>query len=208
MKTRFRVTLVVITILILLALGIFGYSKTLKKEEVQPKEVLENIEKFGYTLDSLDSEVFKLEFQTLKKIVEEDNIDYTLYAESLAKLFVIDLYTIETKINKNDVGGLEYIYSTKKDNYKLKMIDTLYKEVTDNSDSKRTQELPKVSAVSTSNQEEKEFLLGSNSVDSYQVVLDVEYQKDLGYDSKIQIILVKEGNKLSVAEFSSYQENE
>ena len=34
---------------------------------------------------------------------------------------------MNNKINKYDIGGIEYVYPSGVDNYKLKLTDTLYK---------------------------------------------------------------------------------
>ena len=52
----------------------------------------------------------KTEFDVLKANLESDTIDEEAYALSIAKLFIIDLYTMNNKINKYDIGGIEYVY--------------------------------------------------------------------------------------------------
>ena len=201
MKKSFKITLVLISILLLVAVGLFFLSKYLKQEDKEVKvEVMDSIADYGYTLDSLDSEVFKEEFLILKELLSLDNVDYDLYAKSLAKLFAIDLYTLETKIHKGDVGGAEYIHSTKKEVYKTKMMNEMYKELKDNSSNNRNQELPYVSSVEVIEAIQSKYKT-TEEVDSYEVTVEITYKKDMGYDSKIKVILVREDKKLVIAEF-------
>jgi len=202
MKKSFKTILVLIAVLILTLICLLVYSKGYKKDDsVSNREIKENIENFNYTLDTLDSDVFKTEFLNLKEILTKEEIDYDMYAKSIAKLFVIDLYTIDTKQNKSDVGGTEYIYSTKQNIYERKMMDTLYKEVKDNKEG-RKQQLPYVIEVKASEATIGEYEIDKKTVESYEVIVSVTYKEDIGYDSEIKLVMVRENEKLSIVEFS------
>ena len=114
MRKRYKIWLIVIIILIVITSGI-GISKIFfskKEPEKKPHNttsIISSIDKFGYTLDDRDTKYMQSEFKNLEDILASDPIDYQKYAESLAKLFVIDFYTLNNKVNKYDVGSLEYI---------------------------------------------------------------------------------------------------
>ena len=72
-------------------------------------------------------------------------------------MFVTDFYTLSTKVTNQDVGGLEFIYSKNKDNFKLKASDTLYKYIESNVYGDRKQKLPEV----------VEFVSCTSKVDGY-----------------------------------------
>lgn len=114
MSDRTRVILFSLVIVVVITLiGISSYFILKEKDETDvnnnPKTNVKSIEGYGITLDDLDSELYKSEFEVLKKNLESGNIDYDAYAESVAKMFVIDLYTIKNKVNKYDVGGVELV---------------------------------------------------------------------------------------------------
>ena len=101
------------------------------------------IEKYGYVLNDNVTTYYKDEFQKLKGLEEEDKI-----SEQVAKLFVIDLFSINYKVNKYEVTSAQYYYSDKREMFRNKVIDQLYNFVIDNSYDDRKQELPEVKEVS------------------------------------------------------------
>ena len=142
----------------------------------------------------------KDEFKKLKKNLESSNINYTEYAESISKMFVMDLYSLEAKKNMYDVGGVQFVYPDIRDNYKLNVTNTLYKYMKDNSDGKREQDLPMVKSVSIKNEDETKYKIGEEEFDGYKINLDIEYVKDLEYDKSAEIILVKKDKYLYIVE--------
>ena len=140
-----------------------------------------------------------IEFKKLEEVISQEEINYEEYAKAIAKLFVIDFYTLNNKINKYDVGSLEYILSDKKDMFKNKAMDTIYGDIIDNTYKDRVQDLPEVTAVEIINYEVTEITLNKNKVESYKLTMKYTYKKDLGYDKEGTIYLVKNNNKLEIA---------
>lgn len=159
-----------------------------------------SIKDFDYILYEDDIDIYKAEFKKLKKNLESSNINYTEYAESISKMFVMDLYSLEAKKNMYDVGGVQFVYPDIRDNYKLNVSNTLYKYMKDNSDGKREQELPMVKSVSIKNEDETKYKIGEEEFDGYKINLDIEYVKDLEYDKSAEIILVKKDKYLYIVE--------
>lgn len=209
MRKRYKCFLTIIVVLIILIIAITLYMRFFRKhpEEVTNiSNVVNNISKFNYTLDDRDSELMKEEFNNLKKILDKENIDYLEYAKSLSKLFVIDLYTIENKINKYDIGSIEYILDSEKDKFRNIILDSIYENVLDNSSHEREQELPAVKSINIDEIIESEYTNGENSVQSYEVKLSWDYIEELGYDNKALITLIKEDEKLFVVEYNQLKE--
>ena len=44
--------------------------------------------------------------------------------------------------------------------------------------------------------------MNDTTVNSYDVTLKVEYQKDLGYDKNVAVTLVKDGNNYSIVTYN------
>lgn len=136
MRKKYKVGLIVIGVLLLgvISLGVLRifYNDEEEKREVNVTSVISNISDYGYTLDDRDTDYMKEVFSELENILEALEIDYHAYAEALAKLFVIDFYTLENKINKYDIGSLEYILSSSVESFRLKAQDTIYRDVIDN----------------------------------------------------------------------------
>ena len=203
MKKKYKRILIIILIVVLLAIISFVIYKILlnNKTEEEVVNVVDSISEYGYNLDDRDTELMKSTYEELKNILNSDEIDYELYASALARLFVIDLFTMDNKINKYDVGGSEYVYPDALENFKLNVEDTLYKHMENNSSGKRKQELPEVSSIEVLSNETDEYTIGENSFDSYIVNLSWQYVSDLGYDNNALITLINLDNKLYVVEY-------
>lgn len=199
-----KIIIITILVLIIIACTIGTYYYFFKKEEPLPEpkkiEVLDKIIGFEYSLEDRDTSLYKDTFLELKKVLESETYEDKTYAELLAKLFVIDLYTIDNKISKYDVGALDFIYPEEKEKFGNKVMDTMYKLVEDNSTNTRRQELPIVKNVEITKTEEIKYKKGTTNLIGYQINMDISYEKDLGYDKKLAIILVKEENKMYVVQ--------
>ena len=205
MSKKYKNGLILIVILIVLV-TIIGVSKVFFKKENSKKpenktSIISNITDFGYTLDDRDTKYMKDTWKELEKILKEKEIDYDQYAESLAKLFIIDLYTLNNKINKYDVGSLEYILSDKQEMFKTKVMDTIYNDLIDNTYNDRVQELPEITNIEIINNEKTEITLNDQKIPSYKITMKYEYEKDLKYDKEGTVYLVQEDNKLAVAQY-------
>lgn len=207
----------IITIFILAILGVggfFGYKHFfMKPQSTKPvkKVYTDKIKGYGYNLEKRDTKLFKEKFEELKTILKEKDVDFEDYAKTLAQLYIIDLYTINNKDTTYDVGSTEFIYPDALENFELKVKDTLYKYIEDNTDKKRKQELPEVKSIKVKSVDKDTYELKlkddddnetSKTLDSYVVSLSWEYKKDLGYDKEAKVILVKDekGKKLYVVE--------
>ena len=195
-KKKFIIAFIVVLILVCGLLGWKLLSRDSGRKQAYEIKELDNLKEFGYTLTDSDSDLFKTEFKELKSIVNADEIDEEKYTTQVAKMFVIDLYTMSTKVNKYDIGGIEYFYFDKKDMYEQKVMDTLYSALQDNTYGDRKQELPEVSGVEVLSNIEGKFKIGTKESKSRIITLNISYVKDLGYDKEATITLCKE-NELS-----------
>lgn len=201
MRKKYKLTLIIIAILIIMVAFITFFILFNGKKEVEKINVVDSIDEYGYTLDDRDSKLMKETYEELKNILIKDEINYEEYAKTISKLFVIDLFTMNNKINKYDVGSTEYVYTENVDNFKLNVEDTIYKSIINNSNGKRKQELPCVSSVNIESITEEVFEMNENMVDAYVIKINWKYEKDLGYDDYATIKLIKEDNKLYVVEY-------
>jgi len=211
MQKRYKIILAIIIVLFLLISGVTAYMlffRNIDDNSNNKSSVVNQIKDFEYTLDDRDSKLMQEEFHNLEEILNMEEIDYQEYAQVLSKLFVIDLYTINNKINKYDIGSLEYILESEKEKFKSIIIDSIYKTVLDNSNHKREQELPEVKSVEVESIVEDNYMKGDDLFPSYTVSIKWDYVRDLGYDKKANITLVKENNKIFVVEYHPVVEGE
>jgi len=149
--------------------------------------------KYDYVLYKRDNKLYKDIFNKLKDELD-DEIDYDKYAEYISELFVIDLYTLNNKSSKDDIGGLQFIYDSFKENFVLNISNTLYKYIAIQN------ELPEVNSIELISLDKVDYTINNKSYSGYEVSLKWGYVKDYGYDDKGIIILIKDGEKLYVVE--------
>ena len=118
MKPITKLLLCLIIVLLIIG-GYFVYDKFFKPKTNKEK-VVDSIknEDVDYIVSENDTKLFKSNFNDLKKVLNAKKVDNEKYAETIAKLFVIDFFTLSNKTSKNDVGGVQFIY----DNYTLTIL--------------------------------------------------------------------------------------
>lgn len=198
-----KIGIVVCSILLIYFLGGIFYNIFVDRSDTKKNNNVNNsvqIKGFEYLSNDDDTDLFKNEFKKLKKNLESSNINYNEYALSISKMFIIDLYTLNNKNNMYDVGGVQFVYPEARDNFKLNVENTLYKYMEDNSDGKREQDLPEVSGVEVTSDEVYEYTIGEEKYEGYKINLDISYVKDLEYDAKAELILVKVDKYLYIVE--------
>lgn len=185
----------IIILLLIVVIGVYAVLIVLpnkgKGTEITEVEKI----KFDYVQYSRDNSVYKDTFKNLKEELDKESIDYKKYAEYISKLFIIDLYTLNNKNSKNDIGGLQYLKEELKNNFILNASNTMYKYVgIDNTD------LPEVNSVELINIIDTKYSINSTEYSAYDVNLKWDYKKDLGYDKEGKIIVIKDGDKLYIVE--------
>ena len=209
MKKKYKYPLLLLILVIIVIVGLILFKLFFAKDEVKNNvKVIDSIVDFSYTLDERDTKLMKDTYEELKNILKEREIDYDEYAKVLAKLFVIDLFTMDNKINKYDVACLEYVYPDNLENFKTNVEDTIYKLMEDNTYGKRTEKLSIVNSVEVTNEEESTFKINEEEVPSYVVTLNWTYDKDLGYDKNATITMIRKDKKLYVVEYKAGAVNE
>lgn len=203
MKKQYKIVLIVIICLLVGGFAVLVGSYLFNGEEDETITVLDRIDGYNYTLDDRDTNLMKDTFKELKGVLSKEEVDYVSYRDLLAKLFIIDLFTMNNKINKYDVGSFEYVYPDSINNFKENVEDTIYKHMENNSKGKRNQALPIVKKVNVDESKEEKYTIGDKEYDSYVLNLSWEYERDLGYDKKATLTLIKMDDKLYVVEYKT-----
>lgn len=201
------VIIAVISIIGYLCFLVIGNGNSNKPQETVKKN-LNEIAGYGITLDDLDSELYKELFTELKKNLEGKEINYKEYAKSVAKMYIVDLYSINNKLNKYDIST-ELIWPTIAENYRTQVMDTLYLYVEDNSRKQRDQNLPEVKSIEVDSIKETKYIYNNGTdkdtkddvtYEAYEIELNWTYRIKYGYDTQATIIVIKDNDKLYVAE--------
>lgn len=190
MKKILRIIMLILFVFIV----IYGVLTILPNKKT--KKESEEIDKAGsYVLYKRDTELYKEVFTNLKEVLDNE-VDYEKYAEYMSELFIIDLYTLNNKDNKNDVGGVQFLYDSIKDNFILNASGTMYKYISE------LKEKPEVKSIELKNIEENKYKINDKEYNGYKVSLNWEYVEDYNYDKSCVIYLINENDKLYIVEMN------
>lgn len=199
---KIAVFAIYILFIILLVIGIvkilFLGKKTINVE------VVDKIDNYNYTLNSNATDYYKGLFNELSNLLKNGDFDEKSYAELVSKLFITDVYTLDNKLNKNDIGGTEYVYSNFKDDFNMIAQSTIYKNIKNNMYNDRVQDLPIVKEVIINSIDNDDFEYEKNVFENaYYVDVSVNYESDLGYPTNISLVIIKNNDKLEVAKMEA-----
>ncbi len=195
-----KIVLISVIGLLAVALTLLLFNNDNKQDVAVVKE-LDVIDKYGYILYDNKTDLYKEKFGELKEILSEDNVDYLAYAKKIAELFVADFYDLNSKKTNTDIGGVDFIYKSAKDEFILKAQDTIYKYVENNVYGKREQQLPSVIKANADLVTEEAFESQKvTDLNAYKIKVDIDYKKDLEYPNSVTLVLVHDENKVFIVE--------
>lgn len=195
---KILITLIIIVILSIIGMLLYNYFTSDEPKEVK---TIKSISEYGYELKENETKLYKDEFDNLDKILSKKEVDYEEYAKAISKLFIIDFYTLDNKLSKNDIGGIEFIKESMRDNFIEEARSTFYKYLEVKSDS-RNQNLPEVSQIDSVYVTKTEFKYSDKTIEenAYKVTISWDYKEDYGYEEEANMIIVKEDKKLYIVE--------
>ena len=159
---------------------------------------LSSFEYYGYKLTTNDTEAFEAVYNELSDVLNQEIVDYEMYAKLISKLFVIDVFTLDNKLSSTDVGGLEFVHKDLRNNFKENMGSTLYSSVLNNLNGNRNQKLPKVNDVKINSFDKDTYEYYGVTYDSYVINCGISYIEDMGYQNSITLTLIKVDNMLYI----------
>lgn len=178
------------------------------RDEVVVVRVVDSIKNYDYTLKNTDKKIYKTNYEELKTLLEDETrVDEENYVKLISKLFIIDFYTLNNKTTNQDIGGVQYVHSSLKQNFIDKASSSVYKYVKNNIDGKRKQELPEVIDVeilSIDKVNYKNKNTDYNDSDAFEVKVKIDYKKDLDYIEEQTLVFIHENeHKLGLVEIKS-----
>jgi len=194
--------IIIFTLFAVLIYAIGGMVYYFMTKEDTPTEAyyMAEIDGYPYKLRSDATPLMILLFSDLVDLLAKEKIDDEVFAELVGKLFVVDLFTMTNKQNKYDAGGYLYVYPDHLENYKLNVNDTLYRFLEDNTDGKREQKLPQVSEIELDESAKIEFKTETNKYDAFSFSFNWQYEEDMGYQDKAEVIVAKVGKFYYIVE--------
>ena len=211
-------------LLSILVIGFLAYLKYYKTD-VKTVKTIDKIKGYGYVLKETKPKKYKEMFNELKDILSKDKVDKEKYAKQISKMFIYDFYSLDDKLAKTDVGGLDFVYPTVLENFMLNAESTYYKYLESNVYKNRKQKLPVVTNIKIEDitQEEFEYTKIIDNVDKSKVEEENEldekaYIVDITWDytspsfddyqKEATLTIVHKGKKLYIAELTNPKEDE
>lgn len=193
-KPKKKVLPTIIILIILVVGSVFVIKRIFDANKQTEVKVLSVIEKYNYTLDDNETDIYKKYFKDLENVLNEEEINQEEYCSLISKLFVIDFYTLNNKITNKDIGGVQFLREDIRDNFSLKASNTLYKYIKNNIYGKRKQNLPEVKDVEVKDIKE----IDNEDEKAYEVNLSIKYVKDMGYTESVLLTLSALNDKISI----------
>ncbi len=201
LKKQGKIILIVAVIILVIAISFFLYNIFFKNNNSTKIEKLKEIVEYGYVLNSNTSREYQNLFYELEEILHSEEVDEEAYLSKITEMFIVDFYSLEDKSSKYDVGGLDFVYPAKQEDYLEKASNTIYKEVETNINNERKQDLPKVKEVTIESiNTVTYYYLEYTDVEAYEVNVSWTYEKDLGYQTSAIMYFVHEEDKLWLVE--------
>lgn len=193
---------VFLTLFVLIVIGgIIWVVKPFHTDKIEKKvKVEDSLEEYGYVLNENETAYYKELFKELKAELNKESVDEEAYATLVAKLFLADFFNLDNKITKNDIGGVQFVYSDYQNDFSKYAVEGMYHYVKSNIYKKRDQELPVVSSVEVSNLEQTSFdYKDGTDKEAYTLNYTITYEKDLGYQDEGTMTLIHHDKKLEIA---------
>ena len=193
----------------LVFLTYYIYTNFFKKSgSVEAPKVVDEIKNFNYVVSENDTKLFKSTFNELKKVLSEKEVDKKAYAEAISKLFIIDFFTLGNKTSKNDIGGVQFVFSSYKPDFVDYARDGIYKQVSNSIGESKGNDLPIVSKVEITKTEEispanvfSSIGFGEDAI-GFEITINWEYESGSDFQKSSTLTIVTDNDKLSVAKMT------
>lgn len=93
------------------------------------KKVHSRINNYPYKTTNKSTILYKKYFKELKTILDKETVDEEAYAKKVVQCFAADFYDTNSKENKLDIGGLDYLHPSIVDDFKEKATNSYYKYI-------------------------------------------------------------------------------
>lgn len=173
---------------------------SLNSKHTKEVKIVNKIEGYNYTLNENDPAYVGEIFEKLKKELENEIIDEEKYASYISQIFLADFFSLNAAINKNDIGGTQFVYESYQNDFESYAKDGIYRYVENNIYGDRKQDLPIVHEVEITNIEQKMYNSSAvTDAKAFYVDAKISYKDDLGYPTEVSLILVHKDSKLEIA---------
>ncbi len=211
MKLKKKAKIIIIAIFCIIVLGVGGYfiyNALANKTTVKETKVLSSIDEYDYHLKDTRNKEYQDMFKELEEILTGE-IDEEAYVNQIAKMFIYDFYTLDDKVAKTDVGGVDFVYDPIINDFLTNAEDTYYKYLESDIYDDREQILPIVDTIEILATEQIEFeYLETTDPEAYKIDLSWAYTSSdfASYQSTATLIFIHNEHKLDLVELSINEE--
>ena len=205
LKKKVRRTLVAILLIALIIVCAFlAKSMFFDKQEVKETKVLKTIDKYGYTLKDNKTKKYKKMFEELNEILSEDKVDEEEYVKKITEMFIYDFYSLDDKVSKTDIGGVDFVHKDVLQNFLIAAEDTYYKYVESDIYNNRTQRLPVVNDITIESVQNDTYTINGGATDDKAFFVKVNWDyTDSSFDSyqkSAELVFVHNDLRLDLVE--------
>ena len=203
LKKKTKIFLVILFLILVVVLGFLVYKNFFSNKEVKETKVIASIDDYGYKLKDNKNATYKKMFDELKEILSKDKVDEEAYVKKISEMFVYDFYSLDDKLAKTDIGGVDFIHPDALDNFLENAENTYYKYVESNIYGNRNQKLPIVNEIEVKNVENKAFAYGDkNDENAFYVQVNWSYTDELfsDYQTNAELVFIHDDIKLSLVQ--------
>lgn len=200
-KIRMIVAVLIVSLFVLIGSQLLKSDKSKKVQNVVKIE--EKIEDYGYELAENETDYYKSLFKNLKAVLNNKPLNEEKYVSLVGQLFLADFFNLNNKLSKNDVGGLQFVYSDFREDVAKFAKEGIYHYVENNMYGDRKQKLPIVKEVSVLKIEQLEIhYLDTQDKEGYRIDFKITYEEDLGYQTATTLYLVHSNDKLEIVKMT------
>lgn len=202
-KKTIKILILFVSVIVVIALVFLFINKVFNKNTSTNKVSV--IDTVGtYTLDDNETAYYKNLFNQLKEELKKTSVNEENYAKLITQLFITDFFTLDNKISKNDIGGLQFVYNNYRSDFEKNAKDTIYHSIKNNLYGDRNQELPVVHSVEVTRITKNNYsYLDQKDSNAYYIDVQITYEKDLSYQKTASLILVHNNDLLEIAKMSN-----
>lgn len=194
---------IIVFVVIVLILGYYLLKPKDSKKVQNVIKIEEKIEDYGYELAENETDYYKGLFKNLKAVLNEKPLEEEKYASLVGQLFLADFFNLNNKLSKNDVGGLQFVYSDFRDDVENFAKEGIYHYVENNMYGDRKQALPVVAEVSILKIEQVEIsYLDTSDKEAYQIDFKIAYEEDMGYQTSATLYIVHHDDRLEIVKMT------
>ena len=200
---RLLIGILIVILVVIISIVVFKNIQNKNNKEVTEIKIVSKIDKYGYNLKENKPKAYKEMFEELKTILNAEEIVEEDYVKKISEMFIYDFYSLNDKVAKTDIGGVDFVYQDILENYLQNAQNTYYKYVESNIYNNRKQTLPEVTNIVIGEVNQKPFAYGEKTDEKayeVQVTWDYTNQSFAKYQKSATLIFVHDDIKLSLVE--------